>query len=132
MANKSFQYDNNAVFAGIMIIYGPRFFIYNEKLRARNSHNDQIKQRYYYYNSFKRCCVFLRVLCFALFNQIVQILVTKLLRLRILIQGKGDLRIKRHFYVLISHSYFFCVLNSMFLSLSFVCVFSLQQTKRIR
>ena len=37
----------------------------------------QIKQRYYYYNSFRMCCVFLRVLYFSLFNQIVQILVTK-------------------------------------------------------
>ena len=50
---------------------------YNEKLRTLNNHNAQIKQRYYHYNSFRRRCVFLRVLCFALFNQIAQILVSK-------------------------------------------------------
>ena len=61
-----------------MIIYGPRFFLWheginnNEKLRAlNNNRNVQIKQRYYIFNSFKRCCVFLCVLCFALLNQIV-------------------------------------------------------------
>ena len=33
------------------------------------------------------------------------------------------IHIKRHFFVLISHSYFFCVSNSLFLFLSFVFVF---------
>ena len=73
-------------------------------VKAVKKHNAQIKRRYYYYNSFRRRCAFLCVLCFALFNQIVQILVTKP---RILRQGKGYLHIKRHFFVLISHSYFF-------------------------
>ena len=57
---------------GIKSTEGP----YNERLRALNNYNAQIKQSYYYYNSFKSCCVFLRVLFFALFNQIVQVLVT--------------------------------------------------------
>ena len=68
--------------------------------------------------------VFLCVLCFA-----VQILVNKL---RILRQGKGDPHIKRYFFVLISHSYFFVFQIQCFCFLSFVYVFSLQQTKRIR
>ena len=53
------EYNNNAVFEGIMIIYGPQFFIYgppmlfmnmnntegpyNEKLRTQNNYNAQIK-----------------------------------------------------------------------------------------
>ena len=64
-------------------------------VKAVKKHNAQIKRRYYYYNSFRRRCAFLCVLCFALFNQIVQILVTKP---RILRQGKGYLHIKRHFF----------------------------------
>ena len=40
--------------------------LYNKQLMTLNNHNAQIKQRYYYYNSFKRCCVFLCVLCFGL------------------------------------------------------------------
>ena len=54
----------------------------------------------------RRQCVFLCVLCFALFNQIVQILVNKLWILR---KGKGDPHIKRYFFVLNTHRYFFCV-----------------------
>ena len=92
---------------------------YNEKLRALHNHNVQIKQRYYYYNSFRRCCVFLRVLCFALFNQIVQILITKLQFLR---QGKGDPISKDIFFVLNSHSYFFCVSN-VFVFIIWLCFF---------
>ena len=86
-----FKYNNKAVFAGIIINYGPQFSIYGPAeltakghtiKRALNNYNAQIKQCYYYYNSFSRPCVFLRVICFALFNQIVQILGTKLQILR--------------------------------------------------
>ena len=62
------KYNNNAVFEGINN---------TEKSRALNNHDAQIKQCYYHYYSFRRRCVFLRVLCFALFNQIAQILVSK-------------------------------------------------------
>ena len=97
----------NAVFAGIMIIYGPQFFIVWPTIvfyTRGEDNNSQIKRRYNYYNSFRRRCVFLRVLCLALFNQIVRTLVTKL---RILRQGNGKSDVKRYFFVLISHSYFF-------------------------
>ena len=103
-----------------------RLLIFLLMLRALNNHNAQIKQRYYYYNYYY---VFLCVHFFAFFNQINQILVNKL---RIFRQGKGDPHIKRYFVVLNSHSFFFCVSNSIFLFLSFIYVLSLQQTKRIR
>ena len=111
------KYNNNTVFEGINN---------TEKSRALNSHNAQIKQRYYYYNSFKRCCVFLRVLCFALFNQIVQILVTKF---RILRQGRGDPHIKSILLFWFLTATFFVFQIQCFCFYHLFMFFSLQQTK---
>ena len=104
-----------------MIIYGPRFFLWheginnNEKLRALNNHNVQIKQRYYYYNSFRRRCVFLCVLCFA-----VQILVTKLRTLR---QEKGNPYQKTFFCFNFSQLLFKCFKFNVFVFINCLCLF---------
>ena len=123
----------NAVFAGIMIIYGPQFFIVWPTIvfyTRGEDNNSKIKRRYNYYNSFRRRCVFLHVLCLALFNQIVQTLITKL---RILRQGKGKSDVKRYLFVLISHSYFFMFQIQCFCFYHLlIFFFSFQQTKRMR
>ena len=55
-----------------------------------------------------------------------------LTNLRIFRQGKGYPHIKRHFFVLISISYFFffCVLKSIFFFLSFVYLFFIAKKKK--
>ena len=114
------KYNNNTVFASIMNIYSPQFFIYgppvlfntggpyNERLRAVNNHNAQIKQGYYYYNSLEGIVHF-----FVFFSLLswTRLFKSSSPSSESWDEGKVIPISKDIFLFLISHSYF--VLNSM-------------------
>ena len=112
-----FKYNNKAVFAGIIINYGPQFSIYgppeltakgHTMKKALNNYNAQIKQGYYYHNSLEGIVHF-----FVFFSLLswTRLFKSSSPSSESWDEGKVIPISKDIFLFLISHSYF--VLNSM-------------------